>query len=720
MRGRSRETWLPNFRRALGFLRPHRRRLVMGLLAAVGVSVFYTFSVSSIVPVLKIMFAEHESLADWLNRTQTQRRLGVVLPADVPDNPDGLLVADVRPNGRVAGQLQVGETITAVNGETSTAYSAARRIAESEGGTPLTLTVRDHNDALREITLTLSSKPWWWATARRAVHVVPVGRTADDRFWALVAIMLGVVVINTLGAACRFVNDACVALVVQRSMHDIRTALADHVLRLPIAWHGSQPPGDTLARFANDLGKVEVGIDTLFGKVVREPLKAVGVLALTILLDWHMLVIGAVGLPIGAIVLRVFGRMVKRAQRRASQSWGRLLDHLGERLSGIRVVKAYNMENAESARFSAEDEELTKAQTHIEMADAASRPALEMLAVMAICGFIIYGGLRVFQHELEPHVLFGAVICLGGVFDPLRKMGNVYNRLQAADTSAQRLFELMDLPLEATTPARTPRNLPTLSEQIEFRDLWFAYPSNPEHAVLCGVNLTVPRGQVVAIVGPNGCGKTTLVSLLLRFFEPTRGGIYLDNVNIADATLSSLRAQIGLVTQETVIFSGSVRTNIAYGANGVVEDDVFQAAQRAHAAEFIADLRVEQDGRVTTAYDAEIHPRTLSGGQRQRIVLARAILRDPPILILDEATSQVDAESERKIQQALEELTRDRTTFIIAHRFSTIARADMIVAMNEGRIAGIGTHAELLQNSPFYANLVQTQFAHLTAEATGA
>jgi ATP-binding cassette, subfamily B, bacterial MsbA len=371
---------------------------------------------------------------------------------------------------------------------------------------------------------------------------------------------------------------------------------------------------------------------------------------------------------------------------------------------------------------------VTRAQTYIELVDAASSPVLEMLASLAISAFILYGGSRVFNHQLEPHLFFGAVVCLGGIFDPLRKMGNVFNRLQAAEASARRLFEVMDLPTEDETAPRVaarasvvrPRepvsdnDLPPFHEVIEFQDVAFSYPTNTDRMVLDEINLRVMKGQAVALVGPNGSGKTTLMSLLLRFFEPTRGRILVDGRDISSVPLASLRAQIGLVTQEAIVFSDTVRDNIAYGANGVSDEAVRRAAGLAHVDEFVRDLSVEFDGRITTGYNARISGRTLSGGQRQRIVLARAILRDPPILILDEATSQVDSESERKIQEALEDVTRNRTTFVIAHRFSTIARADITVVLNDGRIVGLGRHDELMQTCPFYAALVETQFAHAT------
>ncbi len=719
------QRWLPNFRRACGYLWPHRRAMIIGLVAAAGVSLFYTFSISSIVPVLKIIFAEHETLVDWLHRAEAQRRLGVVLAPDLPDDPRGLAIVDARPTSPNADRLSAGDRIFAIAGGPVSSYEAGRALAAADDTRLADVRVVGLNNVERNIEVALLPHQWWWSPAYRAARALPGGADADQRLRTLLLVMAAVVAISTFGAACRFINEGLVAVAVQRAMHGLRTHLAEHTLRLPVAWHSTQPPGDVLSRFATDISKVEVGINTVFGKVVREPLKAVGVLALTVLLDWHMLVVGAVGLPIGVVFIRLFGKLVKRAQRRASESWGRLLDHLGERLAGVRIVKAYNMQAGESRRFEAEDGVLTRAQTHIELVDAASTPVLETLAAVAISAFVLYGGTRVFHRELEPHVFFGAVICLGGMFDPLRKMGNVYNRLQAAEASARRLFDLLNLPSEealwhrhpageATEPAEFDAELPPLSREIEFRDVWFAYPTNPERAVLAEVNLRVQKGQVVALVGPNGSGKTTLVSLLLRFFEPTRGQIRIDGRNIADVSLAALRAQFGLVTQEAVVFSDTIRANIAYGINGRVPDDaaIQRAARLAHADDFITLLRVEHGGRITTGYDAEINARTLSGGQKQRLVLARAILRDPPILILDEATSQVDSESEQKIQAAVEDVMQNRTTFIIAHRYSTIARADLIVVLNEGRIVGLGRHDELLRTCDFYATLVKTQFAH--------
>ncbi len=712
------KTGLPNFRRTLAYLRPHLRPLILGLVAAIGVSAFYTFSISSVVPLLKVVFADHETLADWLHRAETARRLGVVIAADLPDDPSGLVVTHVPPDSPNADVLDDGDRIVSIGDGMPGSYELMERFASHADETIAGATVRSQRGEHRSAELSLQPYHWWSGALRWIASLLPSGKDADSRLKTLAIVMGGLVLVSLLGGLCRLANEGLIALAVQRGLHNLRSELAEHVLRLPMRWHSAQPPGDTLGRFATDINKVEVGITTLFGRAVREPLKAAGVLALALLIEWRLLFVALLGLPIGLIVMGAFGRLVKRAQKRASESWGRLLDHLGERITGIRVVKAFGMQSAEGDRFEREGRTLTRAQTHIELVDAATKPALETLAMLAVAAFVIYGASRVFSQQLEPHLFFAAIVCLGGVFDPIRKLGSVNNRLQAAEASARRLLELRDLPTEEPAPPRAARiNLPRFSGTIEFRGVCFAYPSHPEKLVLDGIDLTVLKGRMVALVGPNGSGKTTLMSLLLRFYEPTRGQILIDGHDIAEVSLPSLRSQIGLVTQEPVIFADIVRANIAYGADGLTDEArIRQAAQRAHVDDFIQNLRVIHNGRETHGYDAFITTRSLSGGQRQRLALARAILRDPPILILDEATSQVDSESERKIQEALEDVTRDRTTFVIAHRFSTIAGADVTVVLNEGRIVSYGKHAELLETCPFYVNLCETQFARVITD----
>ncbi|MBU0617057.1 MAG: ABC transporter ATP-binding protein/permease, partial [Planctomycetes bacterium] len=544
-------SWLPSFRRVLTYVRGHLRPLILGLVAAIGVSVFYTFSISSVVPLLKVVFADHETLADWLHRVETQRRLDIVIAADLPDDPDGLVITRVRPESLSSGVLADGDRIVAIGDESPGSYALMRVVAEHSEESVRAVIVSGVDAERRETELHVHPYHWWSGALCRIASLLPSGKDADSRLRTLAIVMGGLVLITLLGGLCRLANEGLIATSVQRSLHDLRSELAEHVLRLPMQWHGAQPPGDTLGRFATDINKVEVGMTTLFGRAVREPMKAAGVLALTVLIDWRLLIVALVGLPIGLLVMGAFGRTVKRSQKRASESWGRLLDHLGERIAGIREVKAYGMQAAEGRRFEREGRTLTRAQTHIELVDATTKPALEVLAMLAVSAFVVYGATRVFSQQLEPHLFFAAIVCLGGVFDPVRKLGKVNNRLQAAEASARRLLELMDVRIEepAAPGARLP-DLPPLSDAIEFHGISFAYPSHAEKLVLDGIELRVQKGQVVALVGPNGSGKTTLMSLLLRFYEPMRGRILIDGHDIAEVSLESLRSQIGLVTQE--------------------------------------------------------------------------------------------------------------------------------------------------------------------------
>ncbi len=703
---------LPNFRATLHYLRRHLRPLLLGMLAAVGVSLFYTFSISSIVPLLKVVFADHETLASWLHRSETQRRLDVIIAADMPDDPAGLIVSYVDEGSPNAGVLQPGDRLVAVEGRPGSAYALMERLAVLDGQRAAARVLRVGGGPAADIELQLKPPRWWSRRLGQIAGLLPGGKDPGSRLRTLGLVMAALVAVTLAGGLCRLANEGLIATAVQRALHDLRSELAEHVLRLPMSWHVTHPPGDTLGRFATDISKVEVGMTTLFGRALREPLKAAGVLALTVMIDWRLLIVAGLGLPIGLLVMGLFGRLVKRQQRRASESWGRLLDHLNEKIAGIRVVKSYGCQEAESRRFEREGRVLTRAQTRIELIEAGTKPVLELLAMLGVSAFVMYGANRVFNQQLEPHLFFAALVCLGGIFDPIRKLGKVNNRLQAAEASARRLLELREAQTEDQAAAeRARRALGPLRESIVFENVSFAYPSNPQRLVLEDVSLRIARGQVVALVGPNGSGKTTLMSLLLRFYEPTAGRILIDGVDIAEVTLDSLRRQIGLVTQDAVVFADTVRANIAYGCPEADDEAVRQAARRAHIDEFVSTLTTRVDGRVLAGYDAWIDPRSLSGGQRQRIALARAILRDPAILILDEATSQVDSESERDIQQAIADVSRGRTMFIIAHRYSTIARADLTVVLNEGRVVSVGRHDELLESCPFYGRLCRTQFA---------
>jgi subfamily B ATP-binding cassette protein MsbA len=360
-----------------------------------------------------------------------------------------------------------------------------------------------------------------------------------------------------------------------------------------------------------------------------------------------------------------------------------------------------------------------RAQAGIERIEAFTSPLFEVIGYLFGAGVTVYFADQVISGRLEAGEFMLIIVCLAAMFDPVRKLSGFYNRIERANAAAERIFEIIDLPDEQSGGSGA--ELAPLERAIEFRDVSFTYPG-AERPAVCGFSLRVRRGERVAVVGPNGSGKTTLLSLVMRFFEPDSGAILFDGVNVADASLSSLRRQIGLVTQDSVIFADTIRNNIAYGAPSLLwklnvqqrhprrripglngDAAIIAAARAAYADDFITQL--------PQGYDTVVgeHGATLSGGQKQRLSIARAILANAPILIFDEATSQIDSDSEQKIHDALERFLEDRTAFIIAHRFSTILQADRIVVMDQGRVVDSGRHEELLPRCGLYRVLFETQ-----------
>jgi ABC-type multidrug transport system fused ATPase/permease subunit len=508
-------------------------------------------------------------------------------------------------------------------------------------------------------------------------------------------------ILTYLRGIFEFFQEYLVSTAVWRGIMDLRCENYTHVLRAPTMFFLTRGVNDTMSRFIQDTNELARAQATLLGKTLAEPSKAAAVLVLALLLNWKLTLLALVAGPPAYFIIRKLGQKIHRASRKSLESFSSLLGVLEETLTGIRVVKAYTMEGAERKRFFQVNRRLIGQQYKMERIDAATGPLVESLGLtfgmIAAAGaaYMVFGG------KLDPITFLAWMGSLFALFDPVRKLSKVSNRFQAGEAAAKRVFELTDL-----APERNPPDSPTLprhSRSIRFERVSFRYPNAAQNA-LTAVDLEVPAGAACAIVGPNGSGKTTLVSLLPRLLEPAGGRICIDGHDIARSSLRSLRRQIGLVTQDTVLFHASIADNIAYGLRHPRPQDVLSASRRAFVDEFVAQM---PDG-----YDTMVgeHGTTLSGGQRQRIAIARAILRNPAILIFDEAMSQVDADSERRIQQAMAEFTRGRTTFVIAHRFATVLAANIIVVMNAGLIIDQGTHEQLLGRCELYRHLYSTQF----------
>jgi ABC-type multidrug transport system fused ATPase/permease subunit len=381
-------------------------------------------------------------------------------------------------------------------------------------------------------------------------------------------------------------------------------------------------------------------------------------------------------------------------------AWSQMLAKLQETMAGLKVVKVYNRQKYEEAAFKDINKRLLKQLLKISRTDAATAPILEVLGMLAGSVAIVIGANWVTGQKMDGTEFLALLILLGSAAAAARRASDVWNKIQEANAAAERVFGMMDKPLEPQHADAA--ELSTLKTKLEFRDIVFTYPGS-EIPALNGISLSVLAGHRVAIVGPNGSGKTTLANLIPRFYDPDSGQILVDGKDIREATLQSLRGQIAMVTQNVVTFNDTIAANIGYGKPGASREEIIQAAKRAFAHEFIEPL--------PQGYDSIIGEQGsgLSGGQLQRIVIARAILKNPAILIFDEATSQVDADSEAKIHRAIEEIMHDRTSIVIAHRFSTIVAADVIVVMNNGRIIAQGQHEELIRTCRLYQSLYETQ-----------
>jgi ABC-type multidrug transport system fused ATPase/permease subunit len=534
-----------------------------------------------------------------------------------------------------------------------------------------------------------------------------------DPVWA-VGTMFGVLfVLGILGSITRFFQEYFSEITAIAAINDIRKKLYDRMLHLPLGYFTRHGSSDLTARLVSDAMGLQDGFKTILGKAVQEPINATFALLAAMYIDWRLTFFIIVFTPVMVTVIRKLGKRVRRAARATLERNAAMLGQIESSFVGIRVVKSTAAEPFERRRYRRVLEELRVQQNRMAKYDAWSTPLLEMLGLMAMGCVLLFATWLVFRdRSLKADELIPLMICLVAIAEPLRRISKLNAVLQKGNAAATRIFEILNEPIEikrgvsapiTNTPERRERGThATFESSIAFEHLTFSYPGASSPALI-DVNLTIPKGTSVAIVGRNGSGKTTLLSLLPRFYEPDAGGITIDGLDVRQWPLRRLRRMIGIVTQEAVLFPGTIGQNIAYADPRQSQDRIVAAAQRAHAHEFILAKSGEYESAV------EGLGGQLSGGQRQRLNIARAILRDTPILILDEATSQVDAESEHLIQGAIADLMKDRTTFVIAHRFSTILSADVIVVMEGGKIVGQGKHEDLLKTCETYKQLYERQ-----------
>ncbi len=494
-----------------------------------------------------------------------------------------------------------------------------------------------------------------------------------------------------------------------RASNDVRSLFFRKALRLDLDDFGDNGSAALTSRLTNDIGQLNGGLMMLLGRLVREPLKMVVCFAGAAFVCWRLLLLILVVAPVMALVMHYLSRSIRRASRRVMDEMTQLYGLLNDAFAGIRVIKAHNTQGFERARFERGIQAYYARSMKMAFYNALARSVSEFMGIAIVCLAILAGGYLVINRQTEllgihmsakplgPGAMLMFFGFLIGASDPARKLSEVWSTLQHGIAAATRVYEVIDRPVRVREVENC-KKLQRPHHEIRFANVSFRYPTGP--AVLKGIDLKIPHGETLAVVGPNGSGKSTLVSLLCRFDDPHAGEICLDGVSLSEMSLRDLRRRIGLVTQRTIMFDDTILNNIRYGKPRVSRADVIKAARRAHADEFITE-------KTEHGYDTILGSggTSLSGGQMQRLALARAFLRDPDILILDEATSQVDLESEGLIHQALQEFLVGRTGFIITHRPSTLALADRIAVIEDGRISEIGTHQMLQTRNAFYRSL---------------
>lgn len=518
---------------------------------------------------------------------------------------------------------------------------------------------------------------------------------------ALYVLIALVPLLFAVKGALLYAQQYLMSYIGQRVTTHLRGELFTHLQALSMDFYARHSTGKTLARLTNDLGALQSLLVQAPAHLIRDGLTVVGLVLVLFLLHWRFALLSIVVFPIAGAVIVSFGRKLRRVSRQGQRQVADLYGLIQENLEGMPVVKAFGREGEQITRFGQANQYVLDLAMRFVRADALASPVMEFIGSLVIALILWYGGVDVIHGVWTAGAFFAFLGSALSTYQPLKHVAQLNPTLQLGIASAERVFELLDEPVTVLErPSALSKN--GFQQAIRYERVTFQYPASLSPAVQ-GVDLVIHRGEIVALVGPSGAGKTTLALLLLRFYDPQEGRVAVDGHDLREVTLTSLRRLVGVVPQETVLFNESVRYNIAFGREGASDAEIREAARAANAHEFIQHL--------PQGYETVIGERgvRLSGGQRQRLAIARAVLRNPPILILDEATSSLDTESERLVQEALERLMEHRTVFVIAHRLATVRRADRILVMQRGQIVETGKHQELLQHGGVYHQLHSLQ-----------
>ena len=518
--------------------------------------------------------------------------------------------------------------------------------------------------------------------------------------WTVVSVFIVGVVLSK--AICEYLANYWINYVGYSVIMDLRIRLYERILVQSVSFFRRQSTGKLMSAVINDIEKLQLAVSSVLADLLRQTFTLLALLCVVFLLDWRLALISVGLLPLVMIPSAKIGRRIRSSSRSSQANLAELSQLLQETISGNRIVKAFRMESWELDRFRRASRKLLQVNLRFVRAHAITSPLMEVLGAITVVFLLLYARERIGDGALTTGMFVSFIYALLKMYEPVKRLTGIHNSFQQAVGASAKVFEFLELPEEV---AEKPDAgiLPPFSRSVIFEDVWFGY-DNAE-PFLQEVSIEVQAGEVVALVGPSGAGKSTLANLIPRFFDVSRGKVLIDGHDIRDVTLDSLRSQISMVTQETILFNDTIRNNICYGRPNVTGADLERVARASLAWEFIEQL--------PQGYDTVIADRgeRLSGGQRQRISIARALLKDSPILVLDEATSELDTESEQLVQKALANLMVGRTVIVIAHRLSTVRRADQIVVIERGRVREIGTHRDLIERGGIYQRLHELQFA---------
>ncbi|MCH2546948.1 MAG: ATP-binding cassette domain-containing protein [Alphaproteobacteria bacterium] len=540
-------------------------------------------------------------------------------------------------------------------------------------------------------------------TAANAWLLQPVidGIFLEQDPYMLVVVPIAIIAVSLVKAFTMYGQNVLLNFVGQRIISDMQMKLFGHLMQSDIGTFHEETTGRLISRFTNDIMMMRNAVSNIISGLARELLSIIFLFGLMFYQSWQLTLLALLIFPLAFWPVMRLGKRMRKLSRSTQDKLGQFTSQLDETFSGVRMVKAYNRESYEIERARTTIENLFMLYYKAIRVQAASSPIMELLGGLAIAGIVYYGGLQVHQGVTTPGAFTSFIVAMIMAYKPIKSLSNINTSLQAGLAAAERYFAVMDTEPHIQNNSQA-NALDIEKAAITLQDVSFHYTD--DSAGVKHISMAIPAGKTVALVGPSGSGKSTLINLILRFYDVQEGSICIDNHDIRNVTLDSLRGAMALVSQETVLFDDTVRANIAYGREGASEEDIINAAQNAAAHEFI-EAMPEGYNTIIGADGVK-----LSGGQRQRLAIARAMLKNAPILLLDEATSALDTTSERQVQEALQTLMKDRTTVVIAHRLSTIQQADVIYVLENGTITEAGKHEELLVQSGAYAKLYNDQF----------